>query len=101
MQNLGRSKNIHDSAGTQGSPLEHPAVATISVITQLSDPSWARGVVPGGVRGGSEEVDAGQAGVSGQDRHHAACGPEAFRVHADAAGLIPQNGHHHLCRHRA
>lgn len=54
---------------------------------------------PGWVWGGSEEVDAGQSGVSGQDGNHAACGAETSRVHADAAGFVPQNGHHHLCRH--
>ncbi len=57
--------------------------------------------IPRGVRGGSEEVDTGQAGVSGQDRHHAACGAETSRIHADATRLVPQNGHHHLCRHWA
>lgn len=56
-------------------------------------------VKPGGVWSGSEEVDAGQTGVFGQDRHHTSCGAETSRIHADATGLVPQNGHHHLCRH--
>lgn len=55
---------------------------------------------PGRVGGGGEEVDAGQAGVPGQDRNHAACGAEPPRVHADTTGFVPQNGHHHLSRHR-
>ena len=58
------------------------------------------GFVPGGIWGRSEEVNAGQAGVPGQDGHHAARGAEPSRVHADATGLVPQDGHHHLHRHR-
>lgn len=53
--------------------------------------------VPRGVWRGGEEVDAGQAGVSRQDRHHAASGAKAPRIHADAAGFVPQDRHHHLC----
>lgn len=45
-------------------------------------------------------MDAGQAGVAGQDGHHAASGAEPPRVHADPTGLVPQDGHHHLGRHR-
>lgn len=46
--------------------------------------------VPRGVWCGSEEVDAGQAGVSWQDRHHAASGAKTPGVHTDATGFVPQ-----------
>lgn len=51
---------------------------------------------PGGIWGGSEEVNAGHAGISWEDGNHAACGAETCRIHADAAGLVPQDAHHHL-----
>lgn len=53
--------------------------------------------VPGGVWCASEEVDAGQAGVSGQDRHHAASGAKTTGIHTDATGFVPQYRHHDLC----
>lgn len=52
--------------------------------------------VPRGVWCSSEEVDAGQAGVSGQDGHHAASGAKPPRIHADTAGFVPQYRHHDL-----
>lgn len=69
-------------------------------LSQTYHPSVPR-VVPGGVGGGSEEVDAPLAAVSGHDGHHAACGAKTTRVHANAAGFVPQDGHHDLRRHRA
>lgn len=56
------------------------------------------GASPGGVRCGSKEMDARKGRVAGQDGHHAARGAEASGVHADAAGFVPQYGHHHLSR---
>lgn len=55
--------------------------------------------IPRGVWCGSEEVDAGQAGVSWQDRHHAASGAKTPGIHADATGFVPQYRHHDLCCH--
>lgn len=46
--------------------------------------------IPRGVWCSSEEVDAGQAGVSWQDRHHAASGAKPPGIHADATGFVPQ-----------
>lgn len=53
---------------------------------------------PGWVWCGSEEVHAGLGGVLGQHGHHAGRGAEAPRVHTDAALLVPEDAHHHLCR---
>lgn len=61
------------------------------LITMSSPPS------PGWVWCGSEKMDTGLCGILGQDRHHAGCGAEASRVHADATLLVPEDVHHHLC----